>query len=174
MAKARSECNTHKFFKQLRYIIKLYFIYKDMIKYIKKAPFFSLLEDFSQFLILHKDTHSVNSAIKGSTYKAWVLGGKVGCVSIVNTKKSRSFLTTFTINNLKEINKVRCDYTDFSLEILESNNFESKTYHTDIVKVGDIEQIIPPTTKAVYEYFDEDLRFLIKYVVASFMYNTEV
>ena len=174
MAKARSECNSHRFFKQFRYIFKLYFIYKDMLKYIKEIPFFALLEDFAQFLILHKETYSVDTAIKNSTYKAWVLGGKVGCVSIVNTKDNRSFLTTFTIDKFKEINKVRCEYTDFSLETLESNNLESKVYHTDIVKVGDMEQIIPPTTKIVYDNFNEDLRFLIKYVVASFIYNTEV
>ena len=168
ITQAKLECEKYNFLKKVIFLYKFYKIYKEILDYINTAPFFKLLEDFSNYIIVYKES---DSSIKVGYYKAFILGEKVGCISIINN--SKSYLATYTIKKDKSISSTKLGYHDF--DFVTRHSLEDISYNVALINTNNFpEDINMPKTKIAYDDFNEELRIFIKKYIKEYLYTVEV
>lgn len=168
VVQARVECE-NRWFKKIRYIYKLYDIYKPTLKYIDTANFFDLFEDFVQFMSVNKDNKDLKSFINLKGCALCIIPNALGYLSIRSTINNRDekFNMSFNISNIGSVERIRIEYEDLVVGLYLSvdliNDKDPDSYYK-----------LLPATLFVFERINESIRHLLKHVVQYYMYNVEV
>ena len=169
IVKAKLECEK-KLFSNFRFVYKVYNIYREIIKYIDEAPFFTLLEDYSTYVTI---LNPEKPELKVGYFKTFILAGKLGCISVVDLKTHSSFLITYTIQKNKTIQSIRMGYRDFNY--VERKSLDEISYNVELVNTPTFSSdTLLNGTKISYEKFNIVFRNFLKDYIKNYLYTMEV